>query len=51
MKLNIAQVKQKYGIIEWENYNKPKSEDSRQLGCLEKIVKAIEDATRHFQTI
>ena len=30
--LNIAQVKQKHGIIERENYNKPKSEDSRQPG-------------------
>lgn len=28
--LYIAQVKQKYGIIERENYNKPKSENSRQ---------------------
>ena len=27
--LNIAQVKRKYGIIERENYNKPKSDDSR----------------------
>lgn len=27
--LNIAQVKQKHGIIERENYNKPKSENSR----------------------
>ena len=31
--LNIAQVKQKHGIIERENYNKPKSENSRQPGC------------------
>ena len=27
--LYIAQVKQKHGIIERENYNKPKSEDAR----------------------
>ncbi len=47
--LNIAQVKQKHGIIERENYNKPKSEDSRQPGCPEEKVKAIEDALRHFQ--
>ncbi|MCR5344389.1 MAG: 23S rRNA (uracil(1939)-C(5))-methyltransferase RlmD, partial [Butyrivibrio sp.] len=33
--LNIAQVKQKHGIIERENYNKPKSEKSRQPGCPE----------------
>ena len=49
--LNIAQVKQKHGIIERENYNKPKSEDSRQPGCPEEKVKAIEDALRHFQMI
>jgi site-specific DNA recombinase len=49
--LNIAQVKQKHGIIERENYNKPKSEDSRQPGCPEEKVKAIEDAMRHFQMI
>ena len=41
--LNIAQVKQKHGIIERENYNKPKSENSRQPGCSEEKVKAIED--------
>ncbi len=49
--LNIAQVKQKHGIMERENYNKPKSEDSRQPGCLEEKVKAIEAAMRHFQMI
>jgi len=31
--LNIAQVKRKHGIIERENYNKPKSPDSKQPGC------------------
>ncbi|MBO5305800.1 MAG: 23S rRNA (uracil(1939)-C(5))-methyltransferase RlmD, partial [Clostridia bacterium] len=31
--LYIAQVKQKCGIIERENYNKPKSEDAKQPGC------------------
>ena len=30
--LNIAQVKQTHGIIERENYNKPKSLDSHQQG-------------------
>ncbi len=49
--LNIAQVKQKHGIIERENYNKPKSENSKQPGCPEEKVKAIEDAMRHFQMI
>lgn len=49
--LNIAQVKQKHGIIERENYNKPKSPDSKQPGCPEEKIKAIEDAMRHFQMI
>ena len=31
--LNIAQVKQKHGIIELENYNKPELPDSKQPGC------------------
>ena len=31
--LYIAQVKQQCGIIERENYNKPKSEDARQPQC------------------
>ena len=31
--LNIAQVKQKHGIIERENYNKPKSSGGKQPGC------------------
>ena len=34
--LNIAQVKQKHGIIERENYNKAKSVDSKLPGCPEK---------------
>lgn len=49
--LNIAQVKQKYRIIERENYNKPKTENSRQPGCPEEKVKAIEDALRNFKMI
>ena len=49
--LNIAQVKQKHGIIERENYNKPKSENSRQPGCPEEKVKAIEEALKFFQMI
>ena len=36
--LNIAQVKQMHGIIERENYNKPKSPESRQPGCPEEKV-------------
>ena len=49
--LNIAQVKQKHGIIERENYNKPKSENSRQPRCPEEKVKAIEEALKFFQII
>ena len=49
--LNISQVKRKHGIIERENYNKPKSEDSRQPGCPEEKERAIEDAMKRFQMI
>ena len=49
--LNIAQVKRRHGIIERENYNKPKSPDSKQPGCPEEKVKAIEAALKHFQMI
>jgi 23S rRNA (uracil1939-C5)-methyltransferase len=49
--LNIAQVKRKHGIIERENYNKPKSPDSRQRGCPEDKTKAIEAALRFYQMI
>ena len=49
--LNIAQLKRKYDIIERENYNKPKSDDSRQPGCPEEKVKAIEEAMKHFKMI
>ena len=44
--LNIAQVKRKHGIIERENYNKPKSPDSKQPGCPDGKEKAIEAALR-----
>ena len=49
--LNIAQVKRKHGIIERENYNKPKSPGSKQPGCPDDKVKAIEAALKHFQMI
>lgn len=49
--LNIVQVKQKHGIIERENYNKAKTENSKQPGCPEEKVKAIEEAMKHFQMI
>lgn len=49
--LYIAQVKQKYGIIERENYNKPKSENAKQLQCPPEKEKAITEALRHFGMI
>lgn len=49
--LYIAQVKQKCGIIERENYNKPKSEDARQPQCPPEKEKAIMEALKHFGMI
>lgn len=49
--LYIAQVKQKYGIIERENYNKPKFENARQPKCTPEKEAAIIDALRYFQMI
>lgn len=49
--LYIAQVKQKCGIIERENYNKPKSEDSKQPQCPPDKEKAIKKALKHFGMI
>ena len=49
--LYIAQVKAKYGIIERENYNKAKSDDTRQPQCPKEKEKAIEVAFEHFKMI
>ena len=49
--LNIAQTKTKCGIIERENYNKPKNEDAKRPNCTLEKEKAIKDAFRHFQMI
>ena len=49
--LYIAQVKQKYGIIERENYNKPKFENAKQPQCPPEKEKAITEALRHFGMI
>ena len=49
--LNIAQVKRKNGIIERDNYNKPKSEDSRQLETTPEKERAITEALKHFKMI
>ena len=49
--LYIAQIKQKCGIIERENYNLPKSENSRQPKCSPEKEKAIREALEHFRMI
>ena len=49
--LYIAQVKAKYGIIERENYNLPKSEDAKQPQCPKKREDAIVEALRFFHMI
>ena len=49
--LYIAQIKQKYGIIERENYNKPKSENARQPQCPPEKEAAITEALRYFGMI
>ncbi|TAA14447.1 23S rRNA (uracil(1939)-C(5))-methyltransferase RlmD [Streptococcus parasuis] len=49
--LNIAQVKTKCGIIERENYNKPKSENVKQPQCTKDKEEAIMNALRHFKMI
>ena len=49
--LYIAQVKQKYGIIERENYNLKKLENSRQPKCPPEKEMAIREALEHFRMI
>ena len=49
--LYIAQIKQKHGIIERENYNKPKSENTRQPKCPPEKEAAITDALKYFGMI
>ena len=49
--LYIAQVKQKCGIIERENYNKPKSENAKQPQCPLEKERAITEALKHFGMI
>lgn len=46
--LYIARVKQKHGIIERENYNKPKSENTKQPQCPLEKEKAIVEAMKYF---
>ncbi len=49
--LYIAQVKEKYGIIERENYNHAKSEDGKKLKCPAEKERLIEEAMREFKMI
>ena len=49
--LYIAQIKQKHGIIERENYNTAKSENAKQPQCPPEKEKLIEEALRHFKMI
>ena len=49
--LYIAQVKQKCGIIERKNCNKPKSEDAKQPQCPPDKEKAITEALKYFGMI
>ena len=49
--LYISQVKRKCGLEVGENYNLPKSEDTKQPNCPEEKEKAIEDALKHFGMI
>ena len=49
--LYIAQVKQKYGSIERENYHKAKNENAKQPKCPKEKEDAIVEALKHFQMI
>ena len=49
--LYISQVKRKCGIIERDNYNKPKSEDAKQPQCPPEKELAIRAALEHFGMI
>ncbi len=49
--LYIAQVKRKCGIEVGENFNLPKSEDSRQPQCPKEKEDAIVEALKAFRMI
>ena len=49
--LNIAKTKRKCGIIERQNYNHPKIEDSRSPETPKEKEKAIIEAFKAFQMI
>ena len=46
--LNIAEIKQKCGIIERENYNPSKSDKCKKPACPKRNEDAIMDAFWHF---
>lgn len=49
--LYIAQAKAALGIKEQDNYNKPKTTDSKKLICPPEKMEAIQEALRHFKMI
>ena len=49
--LDIAQTKRKSSIIEWKNYNLPKSADAKQPRCTKEKEEAILETLKHFQMI
>ena len=49
--LYIAQIKQKHGLIERENYNKAKSENQKVLTCPKEKEDAIVEALKWFKMI
>ena len=49
--LYIAQVKRKCGIIERENYNKPKVEGVKVPKCPEEKERAIKEALEYFKMV
>ena len=49
--LYISQAKAKCGLIERENYNKPKSENAKHPQCPKEKEEAIMDALRHFRML
>ena len=51
IKTRLEQVKAKYGIIERENYNLPKEEDTKHPQCTKEKEDAIVDALRFFRMI
>ena len=47
----VSGLRQKCGVLERENYNKPKSENAKQPQCPLEKEKAITEALRHFGMI